>query len=439
MLTCLSFQQLYSQQVQFNRDFIITLKGDTAFGEVKKSILRKPDKMTFTESGQLKEVSYNPTEISAFYSQDEGLFISSWVDLDVSPTDMNSLRDDPNPEIKRDTVFLKVLVLGKANLYALHDAEKLHFFISKEGSPITELINYSHLDRGENYWEVEKNELPDQGKEQANTRKSSNWNPKEAVIKVPRYKGILNYFFSDCDKAAKKTENLQFEEWALKSIFDIYNNCDKQVPENHHFDKKLKGTELLGYIGQSFSGIDYNLKGDEIFAFRQKYGFTAGIDLNSRLGYRYRFLSVNNSLQYSQFKTVGEKHYKNGVVYYDQCANLTLSMFSVLTMVRISYPDLKITPFISCGIRNVLVLLPENSYEVTTTVGGVPSTRSSKLVSHHYIYHFSTVIGAGVQYKRFGIEIRYLPYFGMDLDPAIGRGLLISSFDLNLGYRLFPK
>lgn len=440
MLICLTLSQAYSQQLQFKRDFIVTLKGDTVEGQVKKSILRKSGKMDFTPSGQLKAITYKPQEINAFYSQDEGFFISAGIDLDVSPTDFNSLREDPNPEIKRDTVFLKVIMLGKANLYALDDdAMKLHFFISKEGIPITELINYSYLDRGENYWDAVKNTPPDQEKDRKSNRNDDGWNPNDAVRNVPRYKGILNFFFSDCARATRKIENLSFDEGSLRGIFNIYNNCDEKASEKYTSDYQRKGMELFGFIGPSFSGVDYNLKGEEIFGFKQKYGFTAGIDLKLRMGYKYRFASILNSLQYSQFKTLGEKHYKNGVVFYDQYARITSSVFSLSTMLRLSYPDMKFIPFVNLGVRNVLVLLPENSFEVTTTVGGEPSTRNSELVVEHYLYHFSTVAGAGIQYKHFGIELRYFPYFGMDLDPAIGRGLLISSFDLNLSYKIMEK
>lgn len=430
--------QLFAQKTVSDRDYIITNENDTVYGKVKNNFMRKSDKVIFIYDGQTDGTMYNPLEIMAFNSTSDGYYISAITELDVSPNDLQSLRDNPNPEIIKDTVFLKVILLGTANLYSLDDdAMKLHFFISKSGSGITELINYSYLDYGENYWDAKQNNADDV--EKAHNRNNNEWTPKDYIRTVPKFKGILNYYFSDCPKATKKIETLEFSEQSLKDIFTEYNNCHAQ--DNLQYTSKSENyrSEIYGYLGVSQVSADYVLKGEEIIDFESRNTITAGIDFNYRMKGKYRFISIVNALHYSKFKFDGQTEYQRGTTFYDQKAHISPAVVSLTSMLRFCLPNSEISPYINFGIRNCYVLLSKNLSEVTTTSGGASATHTYELIEDYKKYQLGAVIGMGLNYRRFGLEARYYPFLGIDLDKAVARNFAFSSIDLNLNFKIFDS
>jgi hypothetical protein len=430
--------KLYSQEQDNARDFIVTNNNDTIYGKVKNNLLRKSDKVVFMQEKQAKYSEYNPIEIKAFYSASEGYFISEVTELDVSPNDLQSLRDNPNPEIKMDTVFLKVIQLGTANLYSLNDdAMKLHFFLSKPGAGIIELVNYSYLDYGENYWDAKGNKVVNT--EKARNQNNIEWTPKDYIRTVPKYKGILNYYFSDCPKATKKIETLEFSEQALRDIVCEYNNCHTRDNQQYASKSKNYRAEIYGNLGVSHVRADYVFKGEEIIDFESRNTFVAGIDFNYNMKGKYRFVSIVNGLHYSQFKFDGQTEYQRGTTFYNQKAHISPAVISLTSMLRFCLPNSEISPYLNFGIRNCYVLLSKNLSEVTTTSGGASATHTYELIEHYKKYQLGAVIGMGLNYRRFGIEARYYPFFGTDLDKAVARNFAFSSIDLKLNFKIFDS
>lgn len=62
-------------------------------------------------------------------------YVRETVEIDRSSRDYN-----PGPEFKEETLFLKVLIKGSANLYAYADSNLERFFYSVQGSPIKQLV-----------------------------------------------------------------------------------------------------------------------------------------------------------------------------------------------------------------------------------------------------------------------------------------------------------
>lgn len=75
-------------------------------------------------------------------------YIRSSVNIDRSSENVNKLSKNINPEFKEELLFLKVLIEGKASLYAYNDINLKRFFYGIPNSNIEQLIfkNYKTLD-----------------------------------------------------------------------------------------------------------------------------------------------------------------------------------------------------------------------------------------------------------------------------------------------------
>lgn len=69
------------------------------------------------------------------------------VKVDTSRSEINYLSDNQAPDYKEMTLFLKLLVSGKANLYFYHKANMNRFFIQIDSLPIEQLIYKKYSDK----------------------------------------------------------------------------------------------------------------------------------------------------------------------------------------------------------------------------------------------------------------------------------------------------
>ena len=65
--------------------------------------------------------------------------------IDRSKSDINNLRRDRNPQWLGETLFLKVLIEGKANLFSYYDGDLYKYFFSVDGSNPEQLIYIKYL------------------------------------------------------------------------------------------------------------------------------------------------------------------------------------------------------------------------------------------------------------------------------------------------------
>jgi hypothetical protein len=102
-------------QIQFRQGYVITINGDTLFGEIDyqdNDVLAR--QCRFRESPQSQSQIFSPFDIAGYRFTDGKYFISKNID--------------------NTQYFVEYLLNGVINLYTLHDETKAtHFYIEKEG------------------------------------------------------------------------------------------------------------------------------------------------------------------------------------------------------------------------------------------------------------------------------------------------------------------
>ncbi|WP_291285216.1 tRNA modification GTPase [Flavobacterium sp.] len=87
--------------------------------------------------------------VKEFSITGQSKYIRSLVKIDRSSKNIESMSTDKNPDLKEETLFLKVLVEGKASLYSYNDGNLRRFFYKMDNTEIKQLIYKTYL--SENY------------------------------------------------------------------------------------------------------------------------------------------------------------------------------------------------------------------------------------------------------------------------------------------------
>lgn len=110
----------------FEPGYIITMDGDTIYGEIKQRVPWKNSKSCiFRAAANEKPVEYMPFDILSYRFEKGKYYISKMVPVGD----------------KKEPMFLEFLVEGEANLYVYRDMEKDHYLVERKGQPLVELKN----------------------------------------------------------------------------------------------------------------------------------------------------------------------------------------------------------------------------------------------------------------------------------------------------------
>ena len=130
-------------------------------------------------------------------------YIKSKVKIDRSSGNINDLTNDKSPVLKEETLFLKVLIEGKANLYSYEDGNLIRYFFNTETSNIEQLI-YKKYKNHEN-----------------DTKKNN------------QFKQQLWSVFKCEEITLDGIERLKYNRSSLVKLFTEYNTCKNSNYKNY--------------------------------------------------------------------------------------------------------------------------------------------------------------------------------------------------------------
>jgi hypothetical protein len=84
-------------------------------------------------------------DINAFCVYNGSKYVRAEVRIDLSSSDLNNLTTTSSPQWNNDTLFLKVLIEGKASLYSYESKSLLRFFYSIDKTEFQQLIYKEYL------------------------------------------------------------------------------------------------------------------------------------------------------------------------------------------------------------------------------------------------------------------------------------------------------
>ncbi len=232
---------------KYKRGYMVTNQGDTLQGEINFNWNQRPTSLSFKQGSLIQ--SYTVEDIASFQIKGGDLFIRKDVEVDVSPTMMENLLEIGNDPMEPMRLFLKVLQLGKANLYQSFDEkrQRFHYFLETAQSDGTvELIE-------------NRRKVPEGSYEADEVTASA----AGAVKTQDKYKGQLLYLLKGCDRSVLEIQGMkELTQKSIMKIIESFNTCQSKKI-TYRQDKILRGSKIEFGIMAGIQMMDVTLE-DEI-------------------------------------------------------------------------------------------------------------------------------------------------------------------------------
>ncbi|MEO6903291.1 MAG: outer membrane beta-barrel protein [Bacteroidia bacterium] len=335
---------------------------------------------------------YTVADIKAFElkAEDQNIYFKKLlINADYSEVNLSTLSYKPLIELIKDSVFAKLLINGKKNLYFFVDPYvfKEHYLIETENGIATDLVN-------KRYYINE-------------ARTQTDYNQK--------YKNQLLELLSDCNNITiQKVNGIDFNRNVFVNLIKEYNNCNEnKLSEEQTYEykpDKLKinfgATAGVSVSNLSFSSVnpDYSQ-----LKFKPSTTINLGLSINTIIRGTEQMFAVYNELTYLQHKYTSESYYLfyNSPTYYKKLtyAEITGSYLKLFTAFRYQKKFSNIKTFIQIGLVNGLAIKSSavghyERYFYDVEYETIPLLDYKK-------YEQSIFAGMGATYKKIGLELRY--------------------------------
>ena len=210
-----------------------------------------PNKFThkLTDDANEKETTIN--EVKEFGIYNASKYIRSTVNIDRSSEGITNLTTQKDPIFTNETLFLNVILEGKATLFFFKEDIVEKYFYKKENSTIEQLINKNYL------------------------------TPNNSIAKNEKYLIQLWNDLKCPDLTMKMIEKIKYTSDDLTNFFTKYNQCNNS--QTTIFDKKkswdlFKLTVRPGINSSSLSIININNANSYTIDFKNQISVRLGIE-----------------------------------------------------------------------------------------------------------------------------------------------------------------
>ncbi len=357
-------------------------------------------KYKITESSEQKTLTIN--SVKEFGILNVSKYIRHNVDIDRSSTVINEMGYDKNPVFKKELLFLKLLIEGKANLYLYENNGLRRYFFSKDAIEVKQLIFKNYLlDDGQ----IAKN----------NEFRRQLWNTLK------------------CESISmKQLSKINYRQSELIKFFIKYNACSDSEFINY---QKKQRKDLFNLTIRPGVRISSLALGGPLH--REPFEFDEGLT-SFRFGLEAEFILGFNNNKWSIILEPTYQHFESETV---AIANRTTGEES---LAKVNHESIQV----NLGIRHYMFLNKglklfanaslvydsslDSSVEVTRGQKDFPPVFSAEIQPH-----FALALGLGCKYKeRYSLELRYLPSRNI-LNNQGAWGTEFSSIAMVLGYSIF--
>lgn len=231
-------------------------------------------KYKLSENAQIKQVTIESIKEFGIYNVSK--YIRSKVLIDRSSRNINDISRNRNPIFKEETLFLRVLVEGKASLYFYESGNLRRYFYNKESGNIKQLIYKSYM--------VLENKIG-----------------KNNQFKQQLWKDL------GCTSINKgKVEKLRYKDKDLVRLFIAYNECKGSDFSNYIKIKNRRGLfnlTLRPRINSSSLLIENSFSSYRYIDFNSKVGFGFGVESEFILPFNKNKWSLIFEPTYQSFKS----------------------------------------------------------------------------------------------------------------------------------------
>lgn len=128
-------------QIVFEPGYYIANDGRRIAGLIKNIDWEtSPDVFLFQETADGATQQLRISDAKEFGITNVSRYVRATVDVDYSSNSLENLSSSPQPEYKKETVFLRLLVIGKASLYRHAGSGREWYFLQRDSTSIVPLV-----------------------------------------------------------------------------------------------------------------------------------------------------------------------------------------------------------------------------------------------------------------------------------------------------------
>lgn len=308
--------------------------------------------------------------------------------IDRSSANINNLSNEKAPVFKEETLFLKLLVEGKTNLYQYEDNNLIRYFISSDNHETAEQLIYKEYSIG-----------------------------SSAVAKNNQFRQQLYMALKSDKLGIRDFEKVNYNQNELTKLFILYNTTENNAFTNldEKQNKSSVNIKLVAGINSAKLNIKSGLSNNEV-KFDNVNLFKVGAEIEYRMGF--------NQNKWSLFFDPNYQAYKSDAPFLK--TNIRL---------RADYKMLELP----VGVRHHFYL--NDKSRIFVDLGYAFAIAFNSTVDYSYqklqIANSGNVFfGAGFAYDRYAIEMRYSPNREI-LDNYLSWKSKYSSLSVAVSYRVF--
>lgn len=382
-------------QTKFEPGYIIQNNGNKIDCLIKNEDWKgSPTKFIYKLNENVEPKTGSTANVIEFGSAQSFKYVKATVEIDQSSDNVNNLSDNRAPILKEETLFLKVLVEGKASLYFTQKDFTDRYFYRMNNGEIEQLIYKRFF---VNSSKIGKNE---------------------------RYKQQLATTLTCHAINERSFEELQYKPNSLVNLINKYNNCENSESIVYKKNSHRGKFNLSIRPGVTFTSFSLQRKGDAKVDFGKNTGIRIGLEAEYILPFNNGKWSIFAEPTYRNYKTEKE------IVFVEMLT------FQKVTQVKVDYNSIEFP----IGGRHYMFLNQNSAFFVDAAVIVDISTLDSHVTSSDedsYDLDVSADVAFGI-----GLGFRFKNKYSLQARYHTGRQLLnyqninseFNSFALIAGY-----
>lgn len=387
-ITAITAAGLLHAQIKFEKGYFIDNSGKRTDAFIKNLDWKNnPTEFEFKTDESSSEIKKETIKnIQEFGIDNEQRYTRKTVMIDGSSKQLNSLSNERKPEFTEETVFLKYVVEGKADLLYYENGDLEKFFISTNDSDVKQLIYKPYY-----------------------------INASSVAYNEDYKKQILDNL--NCGVDLTDVNNLKYKSSDLVKVFLKYNQCSNStaINYNQNYEKRdlFNLTVRPGINLSSFEISNSSFVTSESNKFDNKVTFRIGLEAELILPFNKNKWAIFAEPTYQYYKAE-----KDFVVYQGQASE------NIRTR-SIDYKSIEIP----IGIRYYLFLSDKSKLFINAAYN-VDFEMNSNIY-----YDFQFLKTSSASNFSFGAGYKYNDKFVVEFRTSTKRDLLQNNTIINTGYR----
>ncbi|WP_205504190.1 hypothetical protein [Rufibacter psychrotolerans] len=375
-------------QKNFIKGYFVTTQQDTVHCLINdRNWQKNPKEVQYKITLTGEATTFKPSQVQSFGLATGELYEGRVVTFTASPMDLENLQTTVAPNTVTDTVFLRVLARGSANLLYLYNGQRDHFFYQANSGAAVELTVHRHL---------QDNALTG----------------KALLVQENHYQNQLATLFKDCPAVAEKLSAVKYTISDLRAVFRQYNACRKTEAYTSARDKVRVRFGVMGGVAQHRLELRSSERPElEKTRFESPLAPTYGISLTAVLPRNRQRWSIYNELALKPYKATGTYHQHINFAYEHRLYETEFSVNSLglVNMVRYQvWAGGAAKPFVGVGMANnfILQFKEHQRVHVTYDFSERQEFHERLPVGHNKKHELAAVVAAGVTFKKATVEVR---------------------------------